>query len=209
MRHLSSSDRLDSLLPVYGSGRRSCKNEKVIFKHTSHLSLLHHPIYLSYTTPKHVFKRLVKDRVRQAAVEYLQGIQTTKSKAKDLIYESLNLQEYLSSKCKMTIVEKQFTFHARSRMLNLKSNFKQGNSDLSCRACRTDEESQRHILQCSALSNSSILTGENVPEYDDLMSQDSVKIEAIGKILNSKFKAFKNKTNQTNALADATCSASD
>ena len=37
MRHLSSSDRLDSLLPVYGSGRRSCKNEKVIFKHTSHL----------------------------------------------------------------------------------------------------------------------------------------------------------------------------
>ena len=109
----------------------------------------------------------------------------------------------------MTIVEKQFTFHARSRMLNLKSNFKQGNSDLSCRACRTDEESQRHILQCSALSDSSILTGENVPEYDDLMSQDSVKIEAIGKILNSKFKAFKNKTNQTNALADATCSASD
>ena len=161
-----------------------------------------------YSMPKHVFKKMVKDKVKHAAVQYLNGIKMTKSKAKDLKYDSLSLQEYLSSKCKMNIEEKQFIFHARSRMLNLKSNFKQGVSDISCSACKIEEESQRHLLQCTALADNSVLPN-NVPQYDDLMGQDLQKVEAIGRILRAKFKLFKVKTNQTNALADATCSASD
>ena len=34
-------------------------------------------------------------------------------------------------------------------MLDLKANYKTGKGDLSCRACKSDnEESQKHIFQC-------------------------------------------------------------
>ena len=59
-----------------------------------------------YTMPKHIFKLLVREKVRQAAYEYLQAIKESKSKAKDLSYDSLSPQGYLSSKCKITIDEK-------------------------------------------------------------------------------------------------------
>ena len=162
-----------------------------------------------YTMPKHVFKRLVRDKVRQAAYEYLQVIKESKSKAKDLSYDSLSPQGYLSSKCKITIDEKQFIFNSRSRMLDLRSNYKTGKGDLSCRACKSDnEETQRHLLQCPALSDSSLVT-QNIPEYEDLMGHDTEKIVTCARIIKSKFKIFKTKVNQTSALADATCSASD
>ena len=81
--------------------------------------------------------------------------------------------------------------------------------DLSCRACKSDnEETQRHLFQCPALSDSSLVT-EIIPEYEDVTGQDTEKIEACARILKSKFKIFKMKINQTSALADATCSASD
>ena len=162
-----------------------------------------------YTMPRHVFKRLVKDKVRQAAYEYLQEIKTSKSKAKDLSYVSLSPQGYLSSKCKIPIEEKQFIFNVRSRMLDLKSNYKTGKGDLSCRACNSDyEETQRHLFQCPAISDSSLVS-QNIPEYEDIMGQDTEKMVACAKIIKSKFKLFKMKINQTSALADATCSASD
>ena len=115
----------------------------------------------------------------------------------------------MSSKCKITIDQKQFIFNSRSRMLDLKSNYRTGKGDLSCRACKSDnEETQRHLFQCPALSDSSLVT-DNIPEYDEIMGQDTEKIVACSRIMKSKFNQFKMKINQTSALADATCSASD
>ena len=57
--------------------------------------------------------------------------------------------------------------------------------------------------------DSSLVT-ENIPEYEDIMDQDTEKIVTCAKIVKSKLKLFKMKINQqTSALADATCSASD
>ena len=57
-------------------------------------------------------------------------------------------------------------------------------------ACKTEEESQRHMLNCPALADHSVLPN-NVPEYDDLMGQDLQKVEAIGRILRAKFNVNK------------------
>ena len=38
-------------------------------------------------------------------------------------------------------------FKARTRMLKIKANFKNGNTDLKCRACKTDLETQDHVLE--------------------------------------------------------------
>ena len=161
------------------------------------------------TAPTYVFKKTLKEKVKVAAFKYLTEIKVTKSKAKDLSYDCLSLQKYLSSNNSMTIAEKQFVFNARSNMLDLKSNYKQGKSDLSCGACNTSEESQLHIMQCEALEDSCLRT-QDMPDYCDLMGQDHTKIEAIGRILKKKFTQLKMKakTNQCTGQV-AMCSTSD
>ena len=38
-------------------------------------------------------------------------------------------------------------FKARTRMLKIKGNYKNGNPNLTCRACKREEETQQHVLE--------------------------------------------------------------
>ena len=136
---------------------------------------------------KSEFKRMVKIKIQEKALHYLTSIQATHSKSKHIVYSELSLQEYLKPECNLTIKEKAFTFAARTYMLDIHCNFKKGKSDLLCRKCLLDNETQEHLLSCPALSDNSILTSSNVPKYDDLFSQSIDKIETISKILLQKF----------------------
>ena len=90
----------------------------------------------------------------------------------------------------MNIKEKSFIFSARSRMIDVKCNFKSGLSDLKCRRCFKEDEDQKHLLSCSALSDNSIIDAGYLPQYEDLFSDSDKKIEKIGKILMTKFIQF-------------------
>ena len=105
-------------------------------------------------------------------------------------YKNLELQDYLKSKNKMNIKEKSFIFGARSRMLQVKCNFKIGQSDLKCRECFQSDEDQQHLLVCPALADNSVLDAGYLPQYQDLYSDNTERIENIGKILMTKFKLF-------------------
>ena len=72
-------------------------------------------------------------------------IQQTHSKAKNLNFTRLESQSYLKSKS-TTIKEKCFIFAARSRMVDVKCNFKTGWTDLKCRNCQQSDEDQEHLL---------------------------------------------------------------
>ena len=55
---------------------------------------------------KEAFKKLVKDKVQKAALDYLKNLQLSHSKSSDLCYDDLSLQGYLKSGTnKMTIKE--------------------------------------------------------------------------------------------------------
>ena len=109
----------------------------------------------------------------------------------------MELQNYLKSD--LSIKEKSFIFLARSRMLDLKCNFKVGRSDLLCSKCGIEEETQQHLLSCALLVENSVVNSDYVPQYSDLFSNDSMKLRMIGRILITKFKLLKNdKTMCTN-----------
>ena len=86
------------------------------------------------------FKNLVKEKVRQIAFQYLMQIKQSHTKAKDLDYHQLALQEYLKPEDDLSINEKRFIFAARSNMLDLHANFKLGKSDTKCRKCGLEDE---------------------------------------------------------------------
>ena len=100
----------------------------------------------------------------------------------------MKLQEYLKSGQALSIEEKAFIFAARSNMIDVHANFKIGKTDILCRKCQSEDETQQHILVCKALSDNCVLDISHIPEYEDLNSENPIKIANIGQILINKFK---------------------
>ena len=89
----------------------------------------------------------------------------------------------------MTIKEKLFCFAARCRMIDVRCNKLHGQSQLMCRLGCDRKETQNHLLDCDALTDSSIV--KDLPEYPDLYGKDIQKMENISKIFQDKFKLLK------------------
>ena len=158
---------------------------------------------------KDAFKELVKKKVKKGALEYLQKLKQTHSKAKNLSYDELDLQMYLKSgTSKMTIKEKSFTFALRSRTIDVNCNKLQGQTNVKCRLGCDQDETQSHLLHCSALRDSAIV--KDLPNYEDIHGKSVEKIETLSKILHQKFKLFKEtaETPQVNSSQASSASAS-
>ena len=140
---------------------------------------------------KEAFKETVKKHVNAAGFKYLISLQKTHTKAKEMQYGDLNLQQYLDSESNpMTNKEKIFAFTARSHMLDLKCNFKLGKVDLKCSLGCDQDESQQHLFVCPALDDDdSDFTGK----YEDLYCNDREKVRRVTRVLMSKFQQFINK----------------
>ena len=137
---------------------------------------------------KNEFKEIVKTKVKIKAFEYLTAIQQSHSKSKNIVYNKFDLQDYLKPLCKLTIKEKQFTFAARTHMLDLHCNFKIGKSDLLCRKCSTENETQKHIMICPAINENDLTVNNQIPTYENIYQEDTSKLELTTKILMKKFK---------------------
>ena len=67
-------------------------------------------------------------------------------------------------------------FKARSRMLKVKCNYKNGYKDLKCRICKNEEETQTHILEhCPAIHT----TGTLKVSKHQLFNQDTGALRKI------------------------------
>ena len=103
------------------------------------------------------------------------------------------MQNYLSS----TLFYKndaQLLFKLRTRMANFKSNFKNGNLDISCFLC-LNEDRQDHILICDTIIKE-IPEAHNVT-YSSIFSNNSRKmkdsLKVIKKALQYRDKMINNK----------------
>ena len=187
--HYILSDKEDSLLSnVF---RAQCDNPvKGDWVNTIRKDLEELEINLSFeeikTNTKEQFKRIVKEHVNEKAFEYLKNLQQTHSKAKPIQYEKFSLQNYLKADNKLTTKEKSFTFAVRTRMLELKANFKRGKNDLNCCLCNKHEENQQMLLKCSALNSEPIVD----THYSDLFCQNKEKVIEIAMILKKNFEKF-------------------
>ena len=79
-------------------------------------------------------------------------------------------------------------------MMDVKVNFKLGQKDLLCRACRKADENQQHLLECERLSQSDLVTRISY-QYQDLFKNDPGQLAKIGRILKKKYEALKQTTN--------------
>ena len=87
---------------------------------------------------ENTLKSKLKVAVKCAAFKYLIELQQKHSKSKYLVYSDLKLQDYMRSGRSLTIDQKAQLFHIRSRMLDLKTNFKLSQETIVCSLCRGD-----------------------------------------------------------------------
>ena len=128
------------------------------------------------------FRILVKTQIRKVATKYLLSLKAKHSKL-DSVSDEYRLERYLSSS-NISTEEKQTLFKLRTRMVDVKSNFKiKYGSNLTCTFC-IEEENQSHLLSCQEIT-----VGLNTTEvkYSDIFG-DLPKQEKIAKLYNKILK---------------------
>ena len=99
-------------------------------------------------------KNVLKIAVKRKAFEELLKRKESHSKMINLEYKSLNMQNYLkSSNENLTQRDAQDIFLLRTRMFDVKSNYKNKYEVLLCEACEENEETQEHFYKCEALES--------------------------------------------------------
>ena len=106
----------------------------------------------------------------------------------------------------MTIKEKSFSFALRLRTIDVKCNKLNGQTNVKCRLGCDQDESQPHLLQCSALTDSNIV--KDLPDYEDILGKSSHKIETMAKILQQKYNLLKDTFESPQVNSSQACSAS-
>ena len=143
---------------------------------------------------KDTFEELLKTKVRTKAFTDWLNLQKSHSKGKEIVFKQFSLQEYLLARNNLTNKDKYFVFKALSQTLEVKCNFKLGQSSLQCRLCDSRP----------ALVTDEDLPATQQPPYNDIFCDNSRKVLEIVKLPQKKFSLFTAKVNRLKP-----CSASD
>ena len=153
---------------------------------------------------KATFKKMVKDKIDEESLKYLNSIKAKHSKVRHIEHTEMRMQDYLRPVDNISIDEAKFLFQLRTRMVDVKTNYEGKYKDLMCPACNLVEDTQSHLLECVKLSDKDLV--DKVPEYDDLFSKDLKTKVITSRILRQRYhrrkeierKQAKDETSQTN-----------
>ena len=132
---------------------------------------------------KESFKKLLQEKINDAALKYLLEGNEDKSKSKYLKYYQLKIQPYLLSK-NTTTRQKKYLFRFRTRMIRVGHNY---GRKVSCPICQTNEsDSQEHMFNCVVMK---LLSSELYHmidlKYTDIYSSNLQTLDKISKICES------------------------
>ena len=97
------------------------------------------------------------------------------SKVRNIKHVRLEMQKYLKpNESKIKLEEAQEIFKMRSRVSNVKANFRGNHQSFECMVCKTKDETQQHIIQCKEI-NRIRKDKKEPPEYEGLYENNVEK----------------------------------
>ena len=131
-------------------------------------------------------KKLVKVKTEAAGLKYLQGQIKKQTKASNIQYCELKIQEYfIGGHCNKGL--SKLIFKARSHSLDIKTQQKWKYADSICIGCKKNVESGEEILCCEILNNENRLA-DNPVRYDWLYRKAVGDVVTVGKLLDKGMK---------------------
>ena len=123
---------------------------------------------------KDSFKRLVKIKAKELALNKLLGKQGRHSKMEKLRYKDLKQQNYFLNE-KLTPNEMRTVFRYRTRMELFGENFRGGKEQVICPLCRTHLDNQDLSFQCPTIRNELNISGEISDVYKEDINLQLIK----------------------------------
>ena len=93
------------------------------------------------------FKKIVNKKICHIAFEYLHALATSHSKVTQELYEDLTGMQYLTDP-RFTAEQAQMLFKFRTRMFDVRTNFRNNHACTSCPLCGVEEDTQEHLFNC-------------------------------------------------------------
>ena len=113
------------------------------------------------------FKRLVKIKAKEYALDSLLTIKNRHSKMDKLEYVELKIQNYLNDD-RIPVNEAQNLYRFRTRVADFKENFKNAYTNIACPLCLVQPDTQAHCVQCPVVKEKVKVQGS----YTDIFSED-------------------------------------
>ena len=135
------------------------------------------------------FRNLVRTRTAIEALNNLNKIKEKHSKVLHIVHKNIEIEKYLTGN-NLSAQEGKFLFALRTRMLELRANYKEKYLDINCPLCEESEDTQAHMLHCSDL----ITAGEIVkflPEYQNIFGTDFTKQIEVARLLMERYQKRK------------------
>jgi hypothetical protein len=143
------------------------------------------------TVSKGKGKRITKDAIIEKFEQEVRKKIASKSKLQHLTegkkeWNVKNRPQYMN---KLTRIETSTIFKARTRMLNVKNNYRGKHTDNICRGCGKECETQKHVLEeCEEIrrrSNVSVTNEDIFQEEAELLEETAKKIMKIMNVMSS------------------------
>ena len=93
------------------------------------------------------FRMLVRKQTVEKALEYLNHLKGKHSKVLHIDHPRLEMQPYLEAH-EHSIQESRFVFALRSRMVDVRANYREKYFVTLCPCCNLEEDSHEHLLTC-------------------------------------------------------------
>ena len=117
-------------------------------------------------------KIIVNQAIKEKTFRDLVKKKESHSKVMNIIHERLEIQGYLKpNKLKMKMEEAQEIFRMRSRVADVKTNFKAKYESFECDVCKKEEETQKHVIECTEI-NKGKQENETLPDYEELFKRN-------------------------------------
>ena len=126
------------------------------------------------------------------ALNYLNKIKARHSKVLHIVHRKIEIERYLTGN-DLSVEECKFLFAIRTRMVEIRGNYKEKYLDTNCPLCTDFEDTQEHMLHCSYL----VTEGEIVkylPEYKNIFGRNLIKQNEVLRLLMNRYKMRKLKT---------------
>ena len=100
------------------------------------------------------------------------------------------MQDYLApSNEKISKEESQFIFKFRSKMVNVKANYKNLYQTYECSNCNSENETQEHVYNgCKAIQKEEISNKKEKPDYHHIMSGSILEKQKVARIFMEQMK---------------------
>ena len=126
------------------------------------------------------FKKMLKEKVRQAALQYLTDKRG--SKGAEINYQELQMADYLQPIADLSIDVKRKIFEVRNKMTRIPANFSSRKTIFKC-VCG-EQEDMSHVYSCTVLNSDKPVT-----QYEEIYSNNIEKIKEV-------YQRFENNINE-------------